>query len=174
MGYSFEAWQYHSNLPDLVDLGRAHPDVPIVLNHIGAPMGIGEYTGKRAEVLEQWRPPMQQLAQLPNVVLKVGGIGMNRYYGGGWPELDEPPSSETLYEYWGDVLHWCIDTFGPDRSMFETNLPVDRESCSYTTLWNVYQRVGARYTDDEQHHLFFDTARRPIASVSNSASGTAY
>ncbi len=158
MGYSFDAWLYHPNLPELLDLVRAHPEVPVVLDHIGAPMGIGPYVGKRAEVLEEWRPSMRALAACPNVTLKVGGIGMDRYYGGGWAAREAPPTSAELADYWGDVLVWCIDTFGPSRCMFESNFPVDRESCSYTVLWNVYQQVADRYSDDEQHQLFYQTA----------------
>lgn len=160
MGYSFDAWLYHPQLSELADLARAHPEVPIVLDHIGAPMGVGPYTNQRDEVRAEWQPAMREIAACDNVVLKVGGIGMARYYGGDWPERDEPPTSEELAAYWGDELRWCIDTFGPSRCMFESNFPVDRESCSYTVLWNVFQRVGAHYSSTEQDDLFQGTATR--------------
>ena len=163
MGHRFDAWLYHPQLPGLLDLARAHPEVPIILDHIGAPMGIGPYRGRRADVLDEWRSPMTALAACENVALKVGGIGMNRYYGGGWPDLDAPPTSEMLEAYWGDELAWCIDTFGPDRCMFESNFPVDQESCSYVVLWNTFKRVAARYTADEQQRLFHDTAAEVYA-----------
>jgi L-fuconolactonase len=163
LGLRFDAWLYHPQLPDLVDLCRAHPEVPVILDHIGAPMGIGPYTGRRAEVDAEWRPSMRSLAQCPNVTLKVGGIGMNRYYGGGWPDRAAPPGSEELVAYWGDQLRFCIDTFGPDRCMFESNFPVDRESCSYVVLWNTFERIAADYTPTEQSALFHDTATRTYA-----------
>jgi len=156
----FDAWLYHPQLPQLVELCRAHPEVPVVLDHIGAPMGIGPYAGRRAEVEAEWRPAMLALAACDNVTLKVGGIGMNRYYGGGWPDRPAPPGSEELAAYWGDQLRFCIDTFGPDRCMFESNFPVDRESCSYVVLWNTYERIAAAYTPAEQRALFHDTAVR--------------
>lgn len=159
-GFRFDAWQYHPQLCGLVDLCRAHPEVPVILDHIGAPMGIGPYTDRSDEVDAAWRPVMADLAACQNVTLKVGGIGMNRYYGGGWPDRPVPPTSEELAAHWHDRLVWCIDTFGPDRCMFESNFPVDRESCSYTVLWNTFERIAERYTADEQRLLFHDTAAR--------------
>jgi predicted TIM-barrel fold metal-dependent hydrolase len=159
MGLSFDAWQYHPQLPDLLDLARAHPEVRIVVNHLGAPLGIGRYAGRRSEVLAAWRTPMAELAQLDNVHLKVGGIGMARY-GTGWERGEDPPGSDDVVAAWGDEMRWCIDTFGPDRCMFESNYPVDGESCSYVVLWNAFKKVSARYTPSERADLFAATARR--------------
>ncbi len=159
MGLSFEAWQYHPQLGDLVTLARAVPEATIVLNHLGAPLGIGPYAGRRAEVLEAWRPPMAELATLPNVVLKVGGIGMSRY-GAGWETQDRPPTSDEVLALWGDELRWCIDAFGPARCMFESNYPVDGESISYVVLWNAFKKVSAGYSAEERAALFRGTARR--------------
>ncbi len=159
MGYVFDAWLMHPQLPDLVDLCRAHPETPVVLDHIGAPMGIGPYAGRRSEVIAEWRPHMSELAKCPNVFLKVGGIGMSRY-GAGWEAEPVPPSSSEIAEYWGEELRFCIDTFGPSRCMFESNFPVDRSSCNYVTLWNALKIVGSGYSDSEQADLFFGTANR--------------
>jgi predicted TIM-barrel fold metal-dependent hydrolase len=159
LGFSFDAWQYHPQLADLVDVARAHPDVPIVVNHLGAPLGIGRYAGRRAEVLAAWRPPMAELAQLDNVHLKVGGIGMARY-GMAWEQGERPPGSDEVVAAWGDEMRWCIDRFGPDRCMFESNYPVDGESCSYVVLWNAFKKVSAGYTSTERASLFAGTARR--------------
>jgi predicted TIM-barrel fold metal-dependent hydrolase len=159
VGQSFEAWQYHPQLADLIDLARAVPEAQIVLNHLGAPMGIGPYAGRRAEVEAVWRPAMETLASLPNVALKVGGIGMARY-GMGFERNERPPTSDELLAVWGDRLRWCIDRFGPDRCMFESNFPVDGESVGYTVLWNAFKKVSAGYTAAERADLFAGTARR--------------
>lgn len=159
MGYVFDAWLMHPQLPDLIELCSAQPETSVVLDHIGAPMGIGPYAGKRQEVLAEWRAHMIELAKCENVSVKVGGIGMARY-GGGWEKLPNPPSSEELADYWGAELRFCIDTFGPDRCMFESNFPVDRSSCNYVTLWNCFKIVAEQYSDSEKHDLFFGTANR--------------
>lgn len=159
MGLSFEAWQYHTQLGEVADLARAVPQASIILNHLGAPLGIGPYAGRRAEVLATWRPKMEALAALPNVVLKVGGIGMARY-GMGFEKAERPPTSDELLAVWGDELRWCIDLFGPHRAMFESNYPVDGESVSYAVLWNAFKKVSTGYTAAERADLFRGTARR--------------
>ncbi len=159
MGLSFEAWQYHTQLGAVADLARAVPQASIILNHLGAPLGIGPYAGRRAEVLAAWRPKMEALAALPNVVLKVGGIGMARY-GMGFEKAERPPTSDELLAVWGDELRWCIDLFGPHRAMFESNYPVDGESVSYAVLWNAFKKVSSGYTEAERADLFRGTARR--------------
>ena len=167
MGLSFDAWLYHPQLPELVDAARAVPDVVIVLDHLGGPLGIGPYTD-RAAVMKDWQASMSAVAACPNVVLKVGGIGM-KTYGIDWTTRPLPPSSEELAEAWGDAIHFAIDEFGPHRCMFESNFPVDRQNCSYVVLWNAFKRLAERYSADEQRWLFHDTAatayRLPLADT---------
>jgi len=159
MGLSFEAWQYHHQLGEVADLARALPELSIVVNHLGGPLGVGRFAGREAEVIEQWRPGMEVLAGLPNVSLKVGGIGMTRL-GAPWENDERPPTSDTVLERWGDQLLWSIDQFGPDRAMFESNYPVDGVTCSYTVLWNAFKKVSANYSPSERATLFSGTARR--------------
>lgn len=158
-GLTFDAWLYHPQLGELVDLARAHDEVTIVLDHIGGPLGVGPYADRRDEVLTEWRASMAEVAACPNVVLKVGGIGMT-VYGLGWHHRPEPPTSEQLAAVWGPELRWCIETFGPDRCMFESNFPVDRRSCPYTVLWNVFQLVTQDASAAERSELFEGTAAR--------------
>ncbi|MCP3912530.1 MAG: amidohydrolase [Actinomycetia bacterium] len=159
MGLTFEAWQYHTQLTEVADLARAVPELRIIVNHIGGPLGIGRWAGRRDEMLERWRPAMVELAGIDNIVLKVGGIGMTRY-GVGFEDGDRPPTSDDLLAVWGDELRWCIDEFGPDQCMFESNFPVDGESCSYTVLWNALKKVSVGYSPNERSALLSGTARR--------------
>ena len=160
MGFSFDAWLFHPQLPELAALARAVPELTIVLNHLGAPLAIGPYGRAREEARADWRASMRLVAACPNVVLKVGGIGMDVYFATGWAAADVPPSSEEVAEYWGDDVRFCIDTFGPDRCMFESNFPVDRQALTYPVLWNALQIMAAGYNDAEQDALFSGTATR--------------
>jgi len=159
MDLSYEAWQYHPQLHEGAALATTVPELSIILNHIGGPVGIGRYADRQDEVLEEWRPGMELLARCPNVSLKVGGIGMTRY-GVGWHNDPRPPTSDEVADRWRDQLLWCIDLFGPERCMFESNFPVDGETCSYVVLWNAFKKVSAGYSSSERADLFAGTARR--------------
>jgi L-fuconolactonase len=158
-GLSFDAWLYHPQIPELTDLARADPDVLIILDHLGAPLGVGPYSGRRDEVLRIWRSSMQQLATCPNVVIKLGGIGMP-IFGMKWHEQPGGATSEEIAAEWGGELLWCIEQFGVDRCMFESNFPVDKVSFSYPVLWNAFKRIAINASPSEKAALFHDTAAR--------------
>ncbi len=150
---------YFHQIPEFVEVARACPDTTIVFNHLGGPVGVGPYKDRRAEVLAEWRTNMAQLATCPNVVLKLGGIGMPMY-GLRWDRQERPPTSEELAAPWQDEIRFCIDRFGPARCLFESNFPVDKRGCSYVVLWNTFKRVASVYSDDEKRDLFHDSAAR--------------
>lgn len=158
-GLSFDAWLYHPQIPELVDLARAFPHVPIILDHVGGPLGIGPYAGKRAEVFEAWKRDIAELATCPNVVVKLGGLAMS-ISGFGWHKRAIPPTSAELAEAMSPYYRFCIEQFGVDRCMFESNFPVDKVSCSYTILWNAFKRMTQGFSTAEQTALFHDTAVR--------------
>jgi len=161
MGFSFDAWMFHPQVKELVDLAASVPETPIVLDHLGGPLGIGPYAGIREEVRATLRPALEALAQHEQVVVKVGGIGMS-IYGVGLNRLPQAPTSEQVAELWSEDIRHCVDTFGPERCMFESNFPVDRQGCSYTVLFNAFQRVAeeAGWSSVERAELFSGTARR--------------
>ncbi len=159
LGLSFDAWQYHPQLPDLIALARDFPETTIVMNHCGGPAGIGGYAGRRDEVFAQWRGHIHALAACPNVFAKLGGLGM-RFCGFGFREQARPPDSTELARAWRPYLDTCLQAFGPARCLFESNFPVDQYSCSYRALWNGFKRIGAAYTAAEREQMFSGTAAR--------------
>jgi L-fuconolactonase len=159
LGLSFDAWMYFTQLGELVDLARAFPETPIVLNHVGGAIGIGPYAGRRDEVFAEWRGRIAELAACPNVHVKLGGLGM-RLFGFDVHTGELPPSSEQLAAAWRPYIETCIAAFGPHRAMFESNFPVDKGSCGYQALWNAFKRIAAGSSADEQTALFAGTASR--------------
>ena len=158
-GLTFDAWMYHTQLDELVDLANAFPDTTIVLNHVGGAIGIGPYAGHRDEVFKTWQAAIARLARCPNVVVKVGGMGM-RVFGFDFAEKPEPPDSIALAAGWGPYALACIEAFGPDRCMFQSNFPVDKGTCSYVVLWNAFKRIAAGMSAAEKNALFLATAAR--------------
>lgn len=159
LGLSFESWQYHPQLPDAIDLARAFPDTTIILNHVGGVLGVGPYRGRRAEVLTGWRKDITELAKCPNVNVKLGGIGMTSF-GFDFHERELPPGSEELAAAWRQYIEPCIEAFGADRCMFESNFPPDKQSCGYTELWNAFKRITAGASAGEKRALYSGTAAR--------------
>jgi L-fuconolactonase len=96
-GLSFDAWLYHPQIPELTALADAHPYQPIVLDHMGTPLGLGAYAGRRLEIFAVWRAAIQELAQRPNVWVKLGGLGM-ALCGFGFESRSTPASSAELAE----------------------------------------------------------------------------
>jgi predicted TIM-barrel fold metal-dependent hydrolase len=159
LGLSFDAFMFHPQLADLVDLARAFPQTPIVLNHVGGPIGLGRYKGKRDAVFADWSARIRELAACPNVHVKLGGLGM-RVFGFDIHEGELPPSSEQLATLWRPYVETCILAFGPRRTMFESNFPVDKGSYSYGVFWNACKRLAQGMSPAEKADLFCGTASR--------------
>jgi predicted TIM-barrel fold metal-dependent hydrolase len=159
LGLSFDTFMYHPQLADLVDLARAFPQTPIVLNHVGAPIGLGRYKGKHDAVFADWSARIGELAACPNVHVKLGGLGM-RVFGFDVHEGELPPSSEQLANLWRPYVETCISAFGPSRAMFESNFPVDKGSYSYGVFWNACKRLAEGMSASEKADLFCGTASR--------------
>jgi predicted TIM-barrel fold metal-dependent hydrolase len=158
-GYTFDAWAFPAQLLDLADLARAAEATTIVVDHLGAPIAIPPYDDE-AETRAMWQRGLRALAECPNVVLKLGGIGMDHYFATGWTARERPPDSNEVAARWRDTICWCIDTFGPARCMFESNFPADRQALDYSVIWNTFQRVAESYSAAEQDSLFANTAAR--------------
>jgi predicted TIM-barrel fold metal-dependent hydrolase len=159
LGLSLDAWVFHPQLADVVDLARAFPDTTIVLDHVGTPIGRGSYAGKLDERFGVWRENIRELAKSPNVVVKLGGLAMAFC---NFPSFLAEPRvpSEQLAREWGPYIETCIEAFGPERCMFESNFPVDMGSCSYATLWNAFKRIASGASAAEKAALFHNTAAR--------------
>ena len=158
MGLSLEGWLYFPQMPELADFANAVPDLTIILNHIGGLLRVGPYANSD-ETLATWRNGIAACAAAPNIVIKLGGIGMPRT-GFDWHERAVPAGSAELAEQMAPLMHYCIEQFGPDRCMFESNFPVDKVSYSYNVMYNAFKRLSAGYSPTERAAMFHDTAVR--------------
>jgi L-fuconolactonase len=154
---SLDVWAYHTQLSDVIDLAQRNADVPLILDHVGGPLGAGPYVGQRDAVFADWKAKLSELARLPQVVVKLGGLAM-KVGGFDFHERPQPPSSHELAEAWKPYIQTCIDLFGPDRCMFESNFPVDKGMASYPILWNAFKRIAKVFSDSEKAALFSGTA----------------
>ena len=158
MGFSLEAWLFFPQLAELADFAKSVPNLTIILNHIGGLLRVGPYAN-RDDVMDTWRNGIAAVAACPNVNVKLGGIGMPRT-GFDWHERNRPIGSEELANSMAPLMSYCIEQFGPERSMFESNFPVDKVSYSYNVMYNAFKRMSKDYPASERAAMFHDTAAR--------------
>ena len=158
-GLNFDAWVYHTQLDDVHSLARAFPETTIVLNHIGGLLAVGPYAGRGDQARIEWRTGLKKLVSCPNVLVKLGGMGI-AIYGYDYVQRLAPPSSAELARAWSPDFLTCIELFGADRCMFESNYPVDRSTASYPVLWNAFKRIASGASATEKESLFSATAAR--------------
>lgn len=159
LGLSFDAWLYHPQIDELTELARAVPGCRIVLDHIGGPLGANAYQGRADEVFAHWARSIKELASCPNVSLKIGGMGM-RVFGFAFDRGERPPSSQQLAARWKPFVETCVEAFGSQRCMFQSNFPVDKGSYSYAVGWNAFKRLAEGASAAERDDLFSGCARR--------------
>jgi len=156
---TFDAWLYHPQLGEIADLADAFPNTSIILDHCGGVLGYAGYAGRHDEVRAAWRKSMAELAKRQNITVKVGGLGMAM----GWFDFYQrpsPPSSQELADAFRPWVETCIELFGVNRCMYESNFPVDKITSGYGVLWNAFKRISAKASADEKTALFSGTASR--------------
>lgn len=128
------------HLYEAADLSEAFPETMMILNHTGLPSDRSE-TG-----LSGWRNAMRTVAVMPNVVVKISGLGLP---GKPWRIEDNRP-----------IINDTIDIFGTDRCMFGSNFPVDGLVADYNTILSGYKQAVADLPIADQQKLFHDNAIR--------------
>jgi len=157
LNLTLDAWNYHNQINELTELAKCLPNLKIVQNHFGGPLGIGPYANRHEEVFSEWQESIAELAERDNVYIKIGGLAMP-INGWGWHKREFPATSDELFELHGRYYLHAIKCFGAKRCMFESNFPVDRRSISYAILWNGFKKVVRGFSLEEKEHLFFKTA----------------
>ncbi len=140
-GLSFDMQLYPAQMHAAAALARDNPDVSFVLNHAGMFVDRDHVAGWVA-----WRDGLALLATLPNVTVKISGLGM----------FDHHWTVESMRPY---VLQ-VIDTFGADRCMFASNFPVDKLYSNYAAVWQAFAQIVGGASNSEKAQLFRMNAER--------------
>lgn len=159
MGLVLDSYVFFPQLPEVAQTADALPNLTIVLNHCGGPLGYGPYAGNKAEHYGHWRRGLFEVAKRPNVVCKLNGV-LNRSASFDYRHADRPASSEVLADAWRQWIEPCIEAFGPDRCMFESNYPVEKVGVSWVSLWNAFKRLTRHASEAERLAMFHGTAAR--------------
>ena len=159
MGLVLDTYHSHHQNPHLTAWARAFPGLSIVLDHLGTPLGVGPYAGRRDEIFAEWSRGIAELAKCPNVTMKLGGLAMP-WNGFGYDDAKRPPTSDELVAEQSRYFDYAIEQFGPERCMFESNFPVDKCALSYNVLWNAFKKMVGGYSETEKDAMFRGTASR--------------
>ncbi|HST42320.1 MAG TPA: amidohydrolase family protein [Conexibacter sp.] len=132
--------------PDLAQAALArrlverHPGLTYCVDHAGFPKQ------RTAASFAAWRSAIRELAQAPNAVVKISGLG----------QADHRWTVDSLRPY---VLE-SIEAFGVERAFFGTNWPIDRLYGSYGDLLDAYDEIIAGFSAAERTALFAGNAAR--------------
>jgi predicted TIM-barrel fold metal-dependent hydrolase len=122
-------------------LADRHPNLQIVLEHIGFPRSRDD------EYFGHWSAGMRELAGAPNVTCKISGLGMT-----------DPNFTPGSLQRWIDTP---LEIFGADRCVLGSNWPVDRLYSSYDAIMAIYrERIAALFDEGDQHKVLSDNAAR--------------
>lgn len=138
-GLNFDLQAAWWHLDEAALLARDFPATTIILNHTGLP------SDRSAEGIKGWHKAMGKLAEMPNVSVKISGIGQK---GRPWTVEDN-----------GYIISETIEMFSPERAMFASNFPVDSLCGTFDEIYSGFKQVAARYPISEQAKLFAGTAR---------------
>jgi L-fuconolactonase len=157
LGYTFDAWHFHPQNREFLELARSVPETIMILDHFGTPLGVGDYADKKNEIYETWKRDIAEIAKCPNVYAKLGGLAMPDN-GFGWHLRATAPTSDEFAEAQKKFYLHAIECFGSSRCMFESNFPVDKRSISYRVLWNGLKKIVKHHSEDEKDAMFRGTA----------------
>ena len=154
LGLTLDIWCLHTQLAELIQLADAFPNQTIVLDHLGTPLPpIGGAISDGA-IFSTWRDAIRDVARRSNIIIKVGGLGMD-LHSFGQPSLRPSPE---LAAKWKPYVESCIEAFGAQRCMFESNYPPDGVAGSYGAIWNAFKIITQDYSEAEKDRLFRGTA----------------
>ena len=133
---SFDLQAYPGQFAAMASLIERHPETPVILNHAG--------TGVDGDV--EWRRAMRMLALLPNVSVKISGLGFV------YRTLETAAVRARVLA--------TIDIFGADRCMFASDFPTDRLFGGFDETLLNYAHAVADFSESERRALFARNANR--------------
>lgn len=139
-GWCFDLQVFTSQMKSASNLAAACPDVTFVLQHAGMLEDVTDAGRAR------WRDGMKCLADRPNVVCKLSGLGT-------FIHQNDPKHIE-------NIVTQAASTFGAERCLFGSNFPIEKLWTGYSRLVDAYRQATSGMQNDERDAIFGGTARR--------------
>lgn len=139
-GLSFDLQVFPAQLRDASRLAADFGGTSIVLDHAGMPIE------RDADALVRWRRGLDSLAAESNTVVKISALGTN----------DHRWTTDSIRR----VVLETIDAFGPSRTMFGSNFPVDGLYSTYGRIFEAFLEIVSQFTVEEKADMFAGTAQK--------------
>ncbi len=137
---SFDLQCYPGQMAHIAHILACHPDVPVIVNHLGMPV-LSDPAGYK-----DWRGGLTWLAALPQVSLKISGMGFIQR---DWTEWSV---TRLILE--------AIAIFGPRRVMFASDVPTDKLFGTVDQHFESYHAIIANFPEEKRRDLFGRNANR--------------
>jgi predicted TIM-barrel fold metal-dependent hydrolase len=134
----FELQVFPEQIPDALRLIDVFPDTMFVLLHAGM------LVDRSPEGWTRWRDGMHRIAERPNVVVKLSGLGTF--------------VRRCSVDDWRPVVEQTVELFGPKRCMFGSNFPIEKLWTSYAQLLDVFLECVSGLSASELRAVLHDTA----------------
>ena len=178
-GLRFDAWVYSTQLAEVTALADRFPQVPIVLDHLGTPVGaagpvagVGATQAERERIVGAWREDLARLSERENVSAKISGLTMP-VVGFGYHARTSPPGLDELTSGIAPFVRHALDVFGTARCFFASNFPMDKVSAPYERHFEAFAQLAAERGPGAARALLRDNALRfyaiPAASGRDAA-----
>lgn len=129
-----------SRLDETVAQVGRHEGLTYCVDHAMMPLR------RDGEYFTLWRAALSKVAELPNAVIKVSGLG----------QVDHDWTVDSLRPW----IHACLEIFGADRVVFGSNWPVDRLYSSYADVVDAYVEACRDLTAGERAAVLSENAWR--------------
>ncbi|MCU0819657.1 MAG: amidohydrolase family protein [Beijerinckiaceae bacterium] len=139
-GWSFDLQLFAGQMTGAAELAAACPEVTFVLQHAGMLEDLSEAG------IAQWRAGMRLLANQPNVVSKLSGLGT-------FLRRNDPT-------HIAFIARETVAMFGANRCLFGSNFPIEKLWTTYAELIAVHRAAVAWLSEAEQAQIFAGTARQ--------------
>lgn len=139
-GMSFDLQIFPHQLADSVVLAKRFPGVPLIVEHCAFPID------RDLDGMAHWRDGLQRLAELPNTVVKLSALVIVDHR---WTKASLEP-----------IIREAVEIFGPDRTMFASNFPIDRVYIGYRDWVDAVGYALGDLNEAERDAIFYSTALR--------------
>lgn len=131
-------------LAEVPELGRRHPELDIVIDHLGRPPLDGGARERR-----EWRRLVAAAAANPRIHAKLSGLAATADDSAAWTPRDARP-----------FIDDAVDLFGPERLMFGSDWPVSTTSGGYDRALGVVVAATEDLSSNDRSEIFGGTATR--------------